>query len=563
MIDITTDGTLYQWDTGRKVKITRFDRPINEIHFSNDDSKLALVVEPSLEDGYVVAKIPNVLLQTSKQIYAHIVSFITEGEQTITRRVFMVNKRAKPEDYVYTETEVLNYSTLISRIERLESGVLDGEDGREIELQNDGMCINWRYAGDDVWNTLVALTDIKGKDGKDGQNGVDGKDGVDGYTPVKGIDYFDGKDGVDGVTPHIGENGNWFIGNVDTGIKAKGDDGTDGQPPHIGNNGNWYIGETDTGVKATATDGKNGEDGCSIYTGGSIEFVIERGFAAEPSALNEEQTYYSTQPNPIIKPNDIYIDTNTWNIYTLISIDVEFSNPYKWRLEGNIKGNVGKSAYELAVENGYSGTVEEWLESLVGKSGAKWYYGTIVHPTHRQTNSTEITGVKIGDFYINTKYGDLYICSNVEILIDRFTWEYVMTIKGSMGANGTDGTNGTNGIGASIFRTNSSLSPTSTQESILNVAYGYGDDLVETTYNLAAYIVRNGGTALLLDANNNMFLIDVASSDLENNLAAIKFLTNINGYTPIKGTDYFTDDDKNELVQLVLSALPNADEMQF
>lgn len=30
--------------------------------------------------------------------------------------------------------------------------------------------------------------------------------------------------------------------------------GTDGTTPHIGTNGNWYIGDTDTGVKAAGTD---------------------------------------------------------------------------------------------------------------------------------------------------------------------------------------------------------------------------------------------------------------------------------------------------------------------
>lgn len=32
----------------------------------------------------------------------------------------------------------------------------------------------------------------------------------------------DGKDGIDGVTPHIGDNGNWFIGDIDTGVSAGG-----------------------------------------------------------------------------------------------------------------------------------------------------------------------------------------------------------------------------------------------------------------------------------------------------------------------------------------------------
>ncbi|MBE6608493.1 MAG: hypothetical protein E7633_08045, partial [Ruminococcaceae bacterium] len=32
----------------------------------------------------------------------------------------------------------------------------------------------------------------------------------------------------DGQTPYIGENGNWWIGDTDTGVKAAGDDGKDG-----------------------------------------------------------------------------------------------------------------------------------------------------------------------------------------------------------------------------------------------------------------------------------------------------------------------------------------------
>ena len=49
--------------------------------------------------------------------------------------------------------------------------------------------------------------------GTNGTNGVDGKDGTD---------------GEDGQTPYIGENGNWWIGDTDTGVKAAGDDGKDG-----------------------------------------------------------------------------------------------------------------------------------------------------------------------------------------------------------------------------------------------------------------------------------------------------------------------------------------------
>jgi hypothetical protein len=35
---------------------------------------------------------------------------------------------------------------------------------------------------------------------------------------------FDGKPGKPGTTPHIGANGNWYIGETDTGVKAQGKD---------------------------------------------------------------------------------------------------------------------------------------------------------------------------------------------------------------------------------------------------------------------------------------------------------------------------------------------------
>ena len=72
--------------------------------------------------------------------------------------------------------------------------------------------------------------------------------------------------GADGKTPYIGENGNWWIGDTDTGVKAGGSDGSggsdgtdgsdgaDGKTPYIGENGNWWIGDTDTGVKAGVVD---------------------------------------------------------------------------------------------------------------------------------------------------------------------------------------------------------------------------------------------------------------------------------------------------------------------
>ena len=91
------------------------------------------------------------------------------------------------------------------------------------------------------------------------------------FEVVTDLRYIKGDPGADGITPTIGENGNWFLGSTDTGkpsrgaTGAKGDPGDpgakgdpgepgaagkDGTTPHIGANGNWYIGDTDTGVSA-------------------------------------------------------------------------------------------------------------------------------------------------------------------------------------------------------------------------------------------------------------------------------------------------------------------------
>ena len=43
---------------------------------------------------------------------------------------------------------------------------------------------------------------------------------------------------------------------------------------------------------------------------------------------------------------------------------------------GALQGQNGKSAYEIAVSKGFSGTEEQWLESLIGKTGDSPYIGT-------------------------------------------------------------------------------------------------------------------------------------------------------------------------------------------
>lgn len=182
----------------------------------------------------------------------------------------------------------------------------DGEDGREVELQNNGTSIQWRYEGETEWKNLVDLSDITGSDGADGKQVELRVEGgyiqwkydadadwqnliaLSALQGIKGDKGDKGDPGEDGKTPYIGDNGNWWIDGVDTGIPATGssgsdgsdgsngkdgqdgkdgkdgkdgEDGKDGLTPYIGSNGNWWIGTTDTGVKAAGADGKDGANG--------------------------------------------------------------------------------------------------------------------------------------------------------------------------------------------------------------------------------------------------------------------------------------------------------------
>lgn len=124
----------------------------------------------------------------------------------------------------------------------------DGLSAYEVWLQalKDGILTGWDGG--------TALTDfflyLKGKDGTDGKDGKSAYEvwkeyvasGVaDPHNPGKQWDkdrtsvadfywFLTGRDGADGLVPFIGDNGNWWIGDTDTGKPARGDKGDKGDP---------------------------------------------------------------------------------------------------------------------------------------------------------------------------------------------------------------------------------------------------------------------------------------------------------------------------------------------
>lgn len=140
--------------------------------------------------------------------------------------------------------------------------------------------IDWPEDRTDVNNFFLYLKGEDGKNGADGQSayelwlaevekGLENPHNPGHEWPKDQTDmndfwyYLSGADGQNGVTPNIGENGNWWIGGVDTGVPATGADGEDGATPEIGENGNWWIDGEDTGIPAKGQDGQDGQPGAN------------------------------------------------------------------------------------------------------------------------------------------------------------------------------------------------------------------------------------------------------------------------------------------------------------
>ncbi len=157
--------------------------------------------------------------------------------------------------------------------------------------------------------------------GEDGEQGIQGVPGNDGHSPEVSI----------------GNNGNWFINGVDSGVKAQGpkgeqgdpgnngENGNDGKTPYIGSNGNWWIGNKDTGVKAEGSESNdsNENDIESIYLENQYIPVISEEMKKPDILINinfkNGMSYAINLEDSMIEIGNInYYEIGTY--YILISI---------------------------------------------------------------------------------------------------------------------------------------------------------------------------------------------------------------------------------------------------
>jgi len=108
--------------------------------------------------------------------------------------------------------------------------------------------------------STFTYTITNGKDGEKGESGENGKDGVS-------------------PTITIGENGNWYINGVDSGVSAYGEKGSDGKDGTNGENGK--DGRSVTSIGKTSTNGNIDTYTITYNDGTTSTFTVTNGVDGE------------------------------------------------------------------------------------------------------------------------------------------------------------------------------------------------------------------------------------------------------------------------------------------
>lgn len=235
----------YQWDSGQTV-IVEHEGKIHEVHFAHkDDERSLTVITKEIENG-VEANVPNILLQSAEDVFAYLVFRDADGTETRKAVRIPVIARPKPETYVYTESEVLNYAYLDERLKELEGEGLANavadyleknppqagateEEKKQIQqnktdieqLTKDKLDADkLPEAVNDALAQAKASGEFKGDPGEPGEQGPAGPAGADGAkgdkgetgaTGPKGDTGPEGPQGPAGADGKDGQNGSDYV----------------------------------------------------------------------------------------------------------------------------------------------------------------------------------------------------------------------------------------------------------------------------------------------------------------------------------------------------------------
>lgn len=250
--------------------------------------------------------------------------------------------------------------------------------------------------------------------------------------------------------------------------ELKGQDGVsgaDGITPHIGDNGNWFIGETDTNKPSQGTNGVNGNDGVGVTksevnTSGELVITYSNG-----DSINLGK----------IVGKDGLDGTNGQNGLSA----------YEIAKNGGFIGSEDEWLASLKGEKGEQG--EQGIQGIQGVQGEKGERG--------EKGQNGADGIGIANSEIN-KNGELVITYSNNTVDNLGVVVGADGKDGTNGTNGIDGIDGKDGIGITNAEINNSGELTLTYSNGTSVNLGKvvgadgkdGADLSNEVEDIKAYI---------------------------------------------------------------------------
>ena len=114
--------SFWQWDTGQKLVV--LSDSVTEVHLSHKGVKSSKELEIKSENNMRVCDIPDVFLQTPKNLVVYLVDSKTESEHTITSVEIAVRPRPKPDGYISVHDD--EYVDFGARLDSIEEQIHDG-----------------------------------------------------------------------------------------------------------------------------------------------------------------------------------------------------------------------------------------------------------------------------------------------------------------------------------------------------------------------------------------------------------------------------------------------------
>lgn len=377
---------LWQWDTGREVKV---DGECSQVHFSNKIQGRSIDVD--VVDG--VAKIPDVLLQTDGTLNAWAFVGAAENGYTKVSKSFVVNKRNRPADYVFTPTDQTSIKELNDRLEKLEANqdpeavsnaVKEYLENNPIK-EKDPTVPQWakeeekpKYTAKEVGAigkeelqgaVDMALEQAKASGEFDGRDGTDGQDGTSPIISVlaiagghrititdkngtKSVDVLDGQDGKEGSDGADGQDGADGVGiaSIEQTTTSTADDGNNVITITL-TNGQTATFTVQNGSKGSiGPAGKDGSD--ATVTAQSIKAALNYTPAdqTEVTNLSKEIADLAVTPQMYGAKGDGVTDDTQALVNALAENDTVFLPKGTYLIKTPLQVN-GKKLYGCGIES--------------------------------------------------------------------------------------------------------------------------------------------------------------------------------------------------------------------